>query len=131
MDPIVCSFLQHLSVEKGFSPNTSDAYRNDLGQFWTFLQNQTNDGSHRIGSRGSSHPEPSKGSFTWASVDTNVLNKYGQNLRVAKKYRDATTARKVASVKTFFGFMSERNIITEDPTEHQHHQRVRRSTRGR
>ena len=39
MDRTISSFLQHLIVEKGFSRNTSDAYRNDLGQFWEFLQN--------------------------------------------------------------------------------------------
>lgn len=113
MDRTITSFLQHLIVEKGFSRNTSDAYRNDLGQFWTFLQDQTNDDAHGNGS----HSESSKDSFTWATVDINVLNKYIQDLRVRKGYRDTTTARKIASIRSFFGFLSENNIITEDPTE--------------
>ncbi|MEE8465490.1 MAG: site-specific tyrosine recombinase/integron integrase, partial [Dehalococcoidia bacterium] len=50
-------------------------------------------------------------------VDINVLNTYIQDLRVRKGYRDTTTARKVASIKSFFGFLSENSIITEDPTE--------------
>ena len=42
MDPAISSFLQHLVVEKGFSNNTSQAYRNDLNQFWGFLQEKGN-----------------------------------------------------------------------------------------
>ncbi len=113
MDRTISSFLQHLIVEKGFSRNTSDAYRNDLGQFWKFLQDQT--GSPANGT-GSTH-EPPKGNFTWATVDINLLNTYIQDLRVRKGYRDTTTARKVASIKSFFGFLSENSIIAEDPTQ--------------
>jgi integrase/recombinase XerD len=109
MDRTISSFLQHLIVEKGFSRNTSDAYRNDLGQFWEFLQN------HKIGhSNGNGN---GNSSAVWSTVDINVLNKYVEDLRVRKGYRDTTTARKVASIKSFFGFLSENSIITEDPTE--------------
>ena len=117
MDRTISSFLQHLIVEKGFSRNTSDAYRNDLGQFWKFLQDQPKDSSPGNGSGSGSNHESSKGNFTWATVDINVLNMYVQELRVRKGYRDTTTARKVASIKSFFGFLSENSIITEDPTE--------------
>jgi integrase/recombinase XerD len=105
MDRTISSFLQHLIVEKGFSHNTSDAYRNDLGQFWEFLQTRSN--GHTNGNS----------SQVWATVDINILNKYIEDLRVRKGYRDTTTARKVASIKSFFGFLSENSIITEDPTE--------------
>ena len=119
MDRTISSFLQHLIVEKGFSRNTSDAYRNDLGQFWTFLQDHSDDPSTGNGSGNGNGPdyESSRGNFTWAKVDINVLNMYIQDLKVRKGYRDTTTARKVASIKSFFGFLSENSIITEDPTE--------------
>jgi len=109
MDRTISSFLQHLIVEKGFSRNTSDAYRNDLSQFWEFLQDNGNGHSNGAGD--------GNGNYAWAMVDINVLNKYIENLRVRKGYRDTTTARKVASIKSFFGFLSENSIITEDPTE--------------
>ena len=113
MDRTISSFLQHLIVEKGFSRNTSDAYRNDLGQFWEFLQEflQDNGNGHSNGGG------DGNGNYAWAMVDINVLNKYIEDLRVRKGYRDTTTARKVASIKSFFGFLSENSIITEDPTE--------------
>ncbi len=121
MDRTISSFLQHLIVEKGFSRNTSDAYRNDLGQFWQFLQDQphgkSDDNSQGNVDGNGSNDESVTGNFTWATVDINVLNTYIQDLRVRKGYRDTTTARKVASIKSFFGFLSENSIITEDPTE--------------
>ena len=113
MDRTISSFLQHLIVEKGFSRNTSDAYRNDLGQFWKFLQDNGNSNYNGHSNGGGD----GNGNYAWAMVDINVLNKYIEDLRVRKGYRDTTTARKVASIKSFFGFLSENSIITEDPTE--------------
>ena len=121
MDRTISSFLQHLIVEKGFSRNTSDAYRNDLGQFWEFLQDNGNGNDHSNGAgNGNGHSNGAgdgNHNYAWAMVDINVLNKYIEDLRVRKGYRDTTTARKVASIKSFFGFLSENSIITEDPTE--------------
>ena len=119
MDRTISSFLQHLIVEKGFSRNTSDAYRNDLGQFWKFLQDQPNEQVNELpnGNGNGATSESTRATFTWATVDINVLNLYLQDLRVRKGYRDTTTARKVASIKSFFGFLSENSIIAEDPTE--------------
>jgi integrase/recombinase XerD len=117
MDRTISSFLQHLIVEKGFSRNTSDAYRNDLGQFWEFLQTQSNGDTNGNGNGDSNGNGNGNSSQVWATVDINILNKYIEDLRVRKGYRDSTTARKVASIKSFFGFLSENSIITEDPTE--------------
>jgi integrase/recombinase XerD len=105
MDRTISSFLQHLLVEKGFSQNTCDAYRNDLSQFSEFLD------------RNGSGPGSSNNVYDWTRVDIDTLNLYITDLKDRKGYRNATTARKVASVKSFFGFMAENGIITEDPTE--------------
>ncbi|CAI8026858.1 Tyrosine recombinase XerC [Geodia barretti] len=105
MDRTVSSFLQHLIVEKGFSQNTSSAYRNDLSQFIEFLQQNGFDAGRR--------QDP----FDWSQVDIDTLNRYITDLKERKGYRNATAARKVASVKSFFGFLAENGIITEDPTE--------------
>ena len=105
MDRTISSFLQHLLVEKGFSQNTCDAYRNDLSQFSEFLD------------RNGGGPGKNNGPFDWKQVDIDTLNQYITDLKDRKGYRNATTARKVASVKSFFGFMAENGIVTEDPTE--------------
>ena len=105
MDRTVSSFLQHLIVEKGFSHNTSSAYRNDLSQFLDFLK------QNGIGGGKDS------GAVDWTEVDIDTMNLYITDLKERKGYRNATAARKVASVKSFFGFLAENGIITEDPTE--------------
>ena len=103
MDRSIDSFLQHLVVEKGFSHNTWEAYRNDLNQFWEFLQGRLNGASN--------------GDSPWRLVSLDLLNEYIGNLRGAKGYRDTTTARKIAAIKSFFGFLSENGSVAEDPTE--------------
>ena len=113
MDQAIDSFLQHLIVEKGFSPNTTEAYRNDLSQFWGFLQELRNGSVN--------------GEYSWASVNLDLLNDYILNLRSSKGYRDTTTARKVAAIRSFFGFLFENGSITQDPTELLGSPRVGRS----
>ena len=103
MENSVKSFLQHLVVEKGFSQNTLDAYRNDLGQFEVFVKDHIT--------------EQITGSVPWTSVDINLLNEYISDLRDRKGYRDTTTARKVAAIKSFYGFLTANGDVPEDPTE--------------
>ncbi len=115
MDRDITAFLQHLIVEKGFSQNTAEAYRNDLNQFWEFLQKRRN-------GNGSSN-----GGYPWSSVDLDSFNEYIVDLRGRKGYRDTTTARKVASIRSFFGFLFENGAIHQDPTESLGSPRVGRS----
>jgi integrase/recombinase XerD len=103
MEDSVNSFLQHLVVEKGFSRNTLEAYRNDLGQFEGFVRERRKDSFN--------------GEGPWHSVDLNLLNEYIADLRGRKGYRDTTTARKVAAIKSFFGFLVANGEISEDPTD--------------
>lgn len=111
MKQSVNEFLQHLVVERGFSQNTLDAYSNDLNQFRGFVAGQLRDGDREV----------------WRQVDINLLNDYISELREKRKYRDATTARKVAAVRSFFGYLSANGIIDEDPTENLGAPRVGRS----
>ena len=117
MDQAIGSFLQHLIVEKGFSSNTSQAYRNDLTQFWSFLQERQNGNGSSNGS----------GQYHWEKVDLDTLNDYVVDLRGPKGYRDTTTARQVAAIRSFFGFLFENGAINADPTESLGSPRVGRS----
>ena len=106
-------FYSTSSSKKVFSPNTSEAYRNDLNQFWDFLQERRNGSTN--------------GAYPWASVNLDLLNDYVNNLRGFKGYRDTTTARKVAAIRSFFGFLFENGDIAQDPTESMGSPRVGRS----
>ena len=103
MQRAIEDFLQHLVVERGFSQHTLDAYRNDLGQFSDFLKERLNGASER--------------DDVWLRVDLDLLNDYIADLRGRKGYRDTTTARKVAAIKSFFTFLAQNGVIEEPPTE--------------
>lgn len=97
MDDSVSQFLSFLAVEKGASSNTIAAYRNDIQQFSGFTAGRRN----------------GKG---WAAVDRAAILEFMMDLQ-RKKYAEATVARKVAAVKSFFGFLTAEGQIPADPTE--------------
>ena len=102
MKNTIDSFLNFLSVEKGFSQNTIAAYRNDLTQFSAFIAKQLNKGEL------SSHD--------LAAIDRDVLMTHVLGLR-EREYALATIARKVAAVKSYFDFLVREDIVKTDPAE--------------
>ncbi len=112
MERTVNSFLQHLVVERGFAQNTLDAYSNDLNQFRAFVKDNLDAPAEQE---------------TWQMVDINLLNSYISDLRDNRGYRETTTARKVAAVRSFFGYLIRNGLITDDPTENLGSPRVGRS----
>jgi integrase/recombinase XerD len=100
MDTCVSDFLEFLSVEKGASSNTIAAYRNDLGQLEGFM------GAKRNGSD----------AVQWANIDQNVVLDYILDLK-SHSYAEATVARKVAAVKSFFSFLQAEGKVKANPTE--------------
>jgi integrase/recombinase XerD len=99
------AFLEHLARGKGYSQNTVAAYRNDLTQMAAFVAT-----------------EQAKGIITTYGE---LLKSYLLRLR-EKRYSVATTARKVASVKSFFKFMVDSGRMKENPTKNLPSPQVRR-----
>jgi len=102
MDGAIASFLSALSIEKGFSNNTIEAYKNDLNQFTTFVREQG--------------PKHDGSEISWASVDRSFLLNYMINLK-ERSYAPATMARKVAAVKSFFNFLVSEGTLEKNPAE--------------
>src|SRR5690348_15631156 len=100
MEAAVTQFLTFLAVEKGASQNTVAAYRNDLQQFAAFCAGGKTNGSRPA----------------WTQIDRSRIQDYLRSLQ-ARGYADATIARKVAAIKSFFGFMHAEGLIPVDPTE--------------
>ena len=98
MDERTGQFLNFLAVEKNASNNTIAAYRNDLSQFLTFAESKT----------------PGK---TIEAIRHDLIVSYVEHLRTEAHYKDATVARKVAAVKSFYGFLSAEGMVDGDPTE--------------
>ena len=90
-------FLEVLEQDKGYARNTVEAYRNDLTQFAHFAQNERPTAAH------------------WNRVDKPLLLIFVMHLK-ERGYTASSVARKIAVLKTFFHFLTERKIVDSDPT---------------
>ena len=110
MEDRIGHFLNFMSVEKGSSDNTIDAYRNDLVQFHTFLGTQNLNGNPT----------------DWRRVSRDAIVSYVAELK-NRRYAQATIARKVAAVKSFFQYLHAEGAIRQNPTESMESPRVGKS----
>ncbi len=90
------TFLHYLAQDKAYSQNTLAAYRNDLTQMAAFIA------SEQAGQTPAPYDE--------------ILKGYLLKLR-EKRYSAATTARKIASARSFFRFMADSGRIHGNPTQ--------------
>jgi len=105
------SFLNYLTVEKGFSENTLDAYQNDLSQLASFVEEEAS----KQGVAAS-----------WANFSRQGMLSYLLNLQ-ERRYAATTRARKVAAARSFFKFLVSEGTIKEDPTQNMETLNVGRS----
>jgi integrase/recombinase XerD len=90
------NFLHYLAVEKGYSEHTISAYHNDLNGLADFAGSQ--------------------GVSAWADFNRQHMLSYMLHLK-ERGYVATTIARKVASARSFFGFMVTEGHIKANPTE--------------
>ena len=88
-------FLEYLSYEKRFSPHTVTAYKTDLKQFSTYLQQQY-------------------GLQDWNEVRALYIRSWVVSLLDAGQ-TERTINRKLSSLKTFFKFLLRREVISDNP----------------
>ncbi|HRW48004.1 MAG: tyrosine recombinase [Caldilineaceae bacterium] len=101
MQKQIQTYLNHLAIDEESSENTIAAYRNDLGQLYTYLSNYTDHSGKPV--------------TTWDDVNLAIIQDYVLSLR-DRKYASSTVARKVAAVKSFFEYMIKHGDIKKDPT---------------
>ncbi len=94
-------FINYLKVEKGFSPNTLQAYSNDLDQLQKFAEKECK--------KQTIMPQ-------WGAVNRDILLRFVLDMK-EKAYRPATVARKIAATKSLFAFLTNEGHIKADPTE--------------
>ena len=111
MKESVDSFLNYMTVERGVSPNTLAAYRNDLYQLIEYLRTDSGFSGNGAG---------------WDDVSDQVLSSYLLSLH-DRGYSDTTRARKTASARSLFGFLVEEGIVSTDPTKNLSSPRIGRS----
>lgn len=93
----ILAFLDHLKNDSEYSENTIAAYKNDLTQFQKFLETE--------------HSERER----WEQIDRATIKDYVRYMR-EQPYASSSVARKVAAIKSFFHYLREENLISDDPT---------------
>ena len=95
------SFLNYLTIEKGYSDNTVMAYRNDLSDLTKHAESEA--------AKKNSMP-------SWETFGRQGVLGYILQLK-EKNYAATTVARKVAATKSFFSFMVAENKLKDNPTD--------------
>jgi integrase/recombinase XerD len=104
----ISSFLTHVKVEKGLSPNTVTAYRLDLAKFNLFAQKR----------------EVSLAGVTRDDLVDFLAALYRQNLE------SKSVARNLVTLRNFFRFAQTNELITDDPSINLESPKIRRSLPG-
>lgn len=88
-------FLEYITSEKGYSQNTHLAYRFDTDKLLAFLSKQN--------------------ITTVDQVDRFHLTDFIRSLEESQSLQITSRARIVATVKSFFGFLAAKEIVSHDP----------------
>jgi integrase/recombinase XerC len=123
---VIQEFISYLKFEKHFSEHTAKCYRADLDQYIGFL---TDRGAEDQTSTDSpvnpwnQSPETSTATETQVSVDidtlvleadVNTIRRYMTEL-AQHHYSKSTTARKLATLRSFYKFLVKRDFLTSNP----------------
>lgn len=95
-------YLATLTQGRGFSDHTLAAYRNDLGQFATFVSE--GEGVKRLPLT------------AWSSVSREHVIAFLLHLK-ERGYAPTTVARKQAAIKSFFKYLVSHGTLTTNPSE--------------
>ena len=87
------SFISYIKIEKNFSDNTVISYKKDLEQFTDFCKTDKID-----------------------EVQTITIREFVVEL-TKRKYSKASVERKIATLKSFFGYLKKEDILKFNPAE--------------
>jgi integrase/recombinase XerC len=109
--PLVKQFLEYLKLEKHFSDYTVKSYGADLIQFGQFL----------AGDIGQSHATPPSAELASLDIDSKLTRCEPLTIReflaylYAQNYTKSTTARKLATLRSFYKFLIRRGLVSLNP----------------
>ncbi len=91
-------FIKYIKLERRYSDNTIEAYQNDLRQFELFLKEYF-------------HTD----SVNWPLIDKRIIRGYLGWLSM-QNLRKISIARKLASIKSYFKFLTRHDYLEINPT---------------
>ncbi len=98
MEDQIFAFLDVVKREYKYSENTTAAYKNDLSQFYRFLESE--------------HPSIDQ----WSAVGDDIVGEYVRHMK-EQPYASSSVARKVAAIKSFFNFLAKRSLVDDNPAK--------------
>src|SRR3712207_1213890 len=116
--PLVQQFLDYLKLEKHFSDYTVKSYGADLIQFGQFLAGEI--GHAHTSAAANGQPQPT-GPLSPEQLDQKQLKCEPLVIReflaylYAQNYTKSTTARKLATLRSFYKFLIRRGLTTSNP----------------
>ncbi|MHC5268016.1 tyrosine recombinase XerC [Enterococcus sp. LJL98] len=93
-------FVRYLSIERGYSVQTQNAYEKDILDFIQFLEDS--------------------GDSAYLRIDYRDVRIYLSFLMNEKQYSRNTTNRKIASLRSFYQYLLRQEIIAENPFSYVH-----------
>lgn len=112
---LIDDFLNYLRFERHFSPHTAKCYAADLHQFCEFLSGgQGGDASGNGQSGGATAIAAPATRQLLLAVDAEAVRRFLGFLR-EREYSKSTTARKLATLRSFYKFCVKRNYVQANP----------------
>ncbi len=94
--PHVEAFLDHLQLNRRYSPHTIAAYRTDLGQFCAYL-------------------EESYDAMLLGEVKAAIVRSWLFELKNTLEQENTSLIRKLSALKSFFKYLLKQKVITQTP----------------
>ncbi|MCG3181136.1 MAG: Tyrosine recombinase XerC [Phycisphaerae bacterium] len=119
--PLVSAFVDYLRYEKHFSPHTLKSYAGDLEQFCQFLltgngRPSAADHADSDGGVATAVAAPPRLAEALRQINPNTVRSFLAELRNLE-YSRASTARKLATLRSFYKFMLRRGEVAINPVK--------------
>ncbi len=119
---LINEFLNYLKFERHFSPHTAKCYAADLSQFCTFLR-EGRGGAAGPSGGGTAYVMPPSGTAVMVKTDIRqkLISVTTEQIKTflaylaEQDYSKSTTARKLATLRSFYKFLLRRNYVSANP----------------
>jgi integrase/recombinase XerC len=112
--PLVRQFLDYLKLEKHFSDYTVKSYGADLIQFGQFVAGEIGHANQQQGAAASGKVTPEQLDERQVKCEPLTIREFLAYL-YAQNYTKSTTARKLATLRSFFKFLIRRGVVSVNP----------------
>ncbi|MBI2340661.1 MAG: site-specific tyrosine recombinase XerD [Deltaproteobacteria bacterium] len=112
LDSLIDQFLNYLTVEKGLSKNTLEAYGHDLRLWAEYLQGKSAGESSKFKVQSSKNPDPVEiSSITPQTILHFLIGRKNQ------KVNSRTMSRNLTAIRSLFQFLTSEKIVPVDITQ--------------